>query len=52
LNPSNPQDIRSDTSYLIDNYGMIALDELRGFAETYINQPIPTNQFDQPKIIS
>jgi hypothetical protein len=38
--PQDPQDINSDTDYLIDNYGMIALDEIRRFKETYISQPI------------
>jgi hypothetical protein len=40
LIPQDPAEINSDTNYLIDNYGMITLEEICRFEETYIDQPI------------
>ena len=44
LIPLQPLDVESETNYLIDNYGMIALKEIRAFNNTYI--------FDLHKIAS
>ena len=38
--PTDAMDLNSDTNYLIDNYGMISLEEIRAFEETYITKPI------------
>ena len=38
--PVTPLTQESDKNYLIDNYGMISLEEIRRFDETYMDQPI------------
>jgi hypothetical protein len=38
--PIDPTDINSETNYLIDNYGMISLEEIRNFEITYISQTV------------
>ena len=38
--PIDPTDINSETNYLIDNYGMISLEEIRNFEMTYISQTV------------
>jgi hypothetical protein len=44
--PQDPQDINSETNYLINNYGMILLSEIRG-----LKRLISIHQFGQPKIM-
>ena len=41
----DPFDAESETNYLIDNYGMISLQEMHTFDKTYIAQPIHAVQY-------
>jgi hypothetical protein len=42
--PLDPHDVQSETKYLIDNYGMISLTEIKRFEESYIHKDIPPAQ--------
>ena len=42
--PTNPLAPESEKAYLIDNYGMISLEQIREFEETYMNLPIRPSQ--------
>jgi hypothetical protein len=42
--PVDPLDINSETNYLIDNYGMISLEEIRDFENSYITQTVSSSR--------